>query len=115
MNALYWLNVLGNLSTIVIVILIVGTIFLVLGFIAYIFEDFADDKEKQLKIIKIAGISVLISALLTVFIPNKKELYIIYGIGGTIDYIKNNDSAKQIPDKCIDVINKYLDEINKED
>jgi FtsH-binding integral membrane protein len=115
MNTLYWINVLGNLSTIAIVTLIIGIVFLVLSIVAYIFEDFSDDREKHLKLIKIASISVLISALLSVFIPDRKELYIIYGIGGTIDYIKNNDSAKQIPDKCIDVINKYLDEINKED
>ena len=34
----------------------------------------------------------------------------IYGIGGTIDYIKSNDKSRQIPDKVINVIDKWLSE-----
>jgi hypothetical protein len=39
----------------------------------------------------------------------------IYGVGGTIDYIKSNDKAKKLPDKCIEALDKYLDNINKEE
>ena len=39
----------------------------------------------------------------------------IYGIGGTIDYIKSNDTAKQIPDKCINALDKFIDEYVNED
>lgn len=48
------------------------------------------------------------------FTPSKKEMYAIYGIGGTIDYIKSNDNAKQLPDKCIDALTRYVDSIEKE-
>ena len=39
----------------------------------------------------------------------------VYGVGGTIDYIKSNDTAKQIPDKCVKALDKYLDNLTKEE
>lgn len=36
-------------------------------------------------------------------------------LGGTIDYIKSNDTAKQLPDKCVKALDKYFDNINKEE
>lgn len=55
------------------------------------------------------GISVLITAIT----PTKKEAYFIYGVGSTIDYIQNNPKAKQIPDRCIDALNRWVDNLNK--
>ena len=45
-----------------------------------------------------------------IFIPDKKTLYVIYDIGGTLDYLKENKTAKQIPDKAILALDKYLNE-----
>ena len=33
----------------------------------------------------------------------------IYGIGGTIDYIQQNKTAQGIPDKFFKAVDKYLD------
>ena len=44
-----------------------------------------------------------------IFTPTTKEALAIYGIGGTIDYIKQNPTAKQIPDKCINALDKWVD------
>lgn len=49
------------------------------------------------------------------FIPSQKSLLIIYGVGGTIDYLKENKDANKIPDKCIKALDKYLDDALKED
>lgn len=38
----------------------------------------------------------------------------IYGVGSTIDYIKENPIAKQLPDKCFKIINKWADKQLKE-
>lgn len=48
-------------------------------------------------------------------IPSQKNLLIIYGVGGTIDYVKENKDANKIPDKCIKALDKYLDDVLKED
>lgn len=34
----------------------------------------------------------------------------IYGVGGTIDYIKENPASKQLPDKCVKILDKWVDE-----
>ena len=36
----------------------------------------------------------------------KNDALLIYGVGGTIDYVKSNKTAKQLPDKCIKALDK---------
>lgn len=61
------------------------------------------------------GYAILfISALVIVFVPSRSQLYIIYGVGGTIDYLKENPTAKELPDKCIKALDTWVDSINKE-
>lgn len=54
----------------------------------------------------------LISSIL---IPTTKEALLIFGIGGSIDYLKSNDVAKQLPDKCINALDAWVENLNKED
>lgn len=68
-----------------------------------------------LKLLKLSAVSTLIGFLMCVFIPSTKSLLIIYGVGGTIDYVKENKVANKIPDKCIKALDKYLDYALKED
>ena len=56
----------------------------------------------------------IIACLINFFIPTTNEALMIYGVGGTIDYVKSNETAKQLPDKYIKALDKYLDNINKE-
>lgn len=52
----------------------------------------------------------------TIFVPTTKEALMIYGIGGTIDYLKENPTAKQLPDKCVNALDKWADSwVNEED
>ena len=39
----------------------------------------------------------------------------IIGIGGTIEYLKSNDTAKELPDKVIMAIDKLLDDTIEEE
>lgn len=52
--------------------------------------------------------------LFNIFTPTEKDAYIIYGVGGTIDYIKNNKIATKLPDKAIKALDLYLDKETKE-
>ncbi len=56
----------------------------------------------------------IVMIIISFFVPSESKLYAIYGIGNTIDYIRTNDKAKQLPDKAIDCIYKYLDEYSKQ-
>ena len=69
------------------------------------------DDEYYLKSIKISIVTMLISILGCTFIPSKEDLYLIYGAGTIVDYCKDSPNVKEIPDKAIDALNRYLDSI----
>ena len=123
MNEIYWMTVVGNLSIALMVVWIVALI-IVLGMLLVLAAsegDVIDDEDsahiffKWLKRFVVCGV---IAAMANIFIPTTKELLYIYGVGGTIDYIKTNDTAKQLPDKCIKALDrfadKYIDEPEKD-
>lgn len=117
MNQLYWLTRVGNINAfffvLFIVSIIVFVIYAVISLIVYI-----DDREEgttAFKKLKIAIISTIVTGTICCFIPTTKEMFMIYGVGGTIDYLKSNDTAKQIPDKCINALDKFIDEYVNDD
>lgn len=57
----------------------------------------------------------IVAGFINLFIPTTNQALLIYGVGGTIDYIKSNDTAKQLPDKCVKALDKYLDNLTKEE
>lgn len=50
----------------------------------------------------------------SIIIPTQHDLMVIYGLGGTIDYIKSNDKAKELPDKVVNALTRYIDYVEKE-
>ena len=120
MTEIYWLQVVGNLGSLTVVAMIIAIIALIVLTIGYCsFEVYDEDvRAKQAAIVKWlkrSAVAVIVSAVGMVFIPSDKELMAIYGIGGTIDYIKSNDKAKELPDKVVNALTRYVDSIEKEE
>lgn len=125
MSELYWLNVLGNLNGFCRFFMVLSIIAFVVCVIFYFVsqdEDLYSLTSKSIaKFIRFTLLPILIiSTIGNTFIPDTKTLYVIYGIGGTLDYLNENKTAKQIPDKAILALDKYLNEQigdndNKED
>lgn len=62
------------------------------------------------------SLAVFIPALLLgITVPNSKQAAIIFSVGTTIDYVRNNEKIKELPDKAVDCLNKYIDEYLSED
>jgi hypothetical protein len=61
------------------------------------------------------AIFALVGILGVVFVPTTKEALVIYGVGGTIDYVKQDTVAQKLPHKAIIAIDKYLESINNND
>ena len=116
MSELYWLHVLGNLNGFCKFFIVLSIIALVVCVVFYLVpqdEDFGFPLAKKyiVKFIRFILLPILIiSTIGNTFIPDTKTLYVIYGVGGTLDYLKENKTAKQIPDKAILVLDKYLNE-----
>lgn len=117
MSELYWLGVLGNLHDFCVALAILAAFaFLAVGFVLLVSDD--DDYEFPPSIKKVFKYSIFVfvfGIIMAIFIPSTKNLLIIYGVGGTIDYVKENKVANKIPDKCIKALDKYLDDALKED
>ena len=57
----------------------------------------------------------IVVCFINLFIPTTNEALMIYGVGGTIDYVKSNETAKQLPDKYIKAFDKWVENLTKEE
>lgn len=122
MNELYWITRLDAIDTAFTVFLVISTIALVITAIGYLVnkcdeidrprnEDAPKYKKMFIRYFRCSVVAFVISLLGLIFIPNTKQALAIWGVGGTIDYIKSNPTAKQIPDKCIKALDRWVDSI----
>jgi heme/copper-type cytochrome/quinol oxidase subunit 2 len=120
MNEIYWITRFDVLNAIFITTLVISSIILVMTVLGWLFNcdedyDFKKNARKNCeKAMKISIIPFIIGLLGVTFIPTTKEALLIYGVGGTIDYLKSNPTAKQLPDKCINALDKWIDDLGIE-
>ena len=119
MIEIYWIEMLDGINFLLIltgvIILIVAAIMIATSFGG---EDYDKKYEDDLSLRK-GGIKMLFLSLILfiicALIPNTRQAYRIYGISATINYLKDNGEAKQLPDKGIKVVNKWVDDYLEED
>ena len=119
MIEIYWIEMLDGINFLLILtgvmILIVAAIMIATSFGG---EDYDKKYEDDLSLRK-SGIKMLFLSLILfiicALIPNTRQAYRIYGISATINYLKDNEEAKQLPDKGIKVVNKWVDDYLEED
>lgn len=131
MNELYWITRFSYFHTLSIIFMVVGfavTFILLLTYYVNngqaIYEEsrgyeqsakeHREYKNTCLKSLKYSVPLTILFVLLFLFIPTTKEALIIYGVGGTIDYVKQNPVAKRLPDKCVNALDKWVDSWNEE-
>lgn len=118
MNELYWITRLDGINTLLGLFLLISLIVFLFFFIGFLLSggEIGDDfNNNDFRVLKTSFFSSALLSIAFVFTPSEKDMFMIYGIGGTIDYIKSNDTAKQIPDKCINALDKFIDEYVNED
>lgn len=125
MNTLYWITVVGNINTALVVLIIFGALSLIVWVISsanikYYDDDNRYEDEKRVwlemkKFTKPLSIVGMFSLFLYCFVPTTKEALLIYGVGETLDYLKSNKTAKEIPDKAIIALDKYLDSFKEDE
>ena len=122
MNEIYWITRCDSIHTIGIITTIVSLVLFIIFCIAsiskdeYTGEDICSENQKR-KLRKGARYLIftfIVGLLIWTFIPTERDAFLIYGVGGTIDYIKNNPTAKQLPDKCINALDKWADNLNND-
>ena len=111
---MYWVTRMDGINTFLILFIIPGGILSLCFLILSLIVDNSEKKERLGKVLEYVGSATFIAGVILVFTPTTKEMLLIYGVGGTIDYIKSNDTAKELPDKAVKALDKYLDEISKD-
>lgn len=82
---------------------------LIIVFIAKLFSyhNYGEDKDNEDRArFLIVGIALI---LINIFTPSTKQAYLIWGVGSTIDYLKDNEAAKQLPGKAVIALDRWLD------
>ena len=130
MNEIYQITrldvICGVLSLIAVLSVIATVVLFFIGLIkrsdAYIHNEDSKTCEQNIETSKMClyfakrcAIIFFVSVFINFFIPTTNEALLISGVGRTIDYIKSNDTAKQLPDKCVKALDKYLDNLTKEE
>ena len=129
MAELYWITRLTAIHSVFVAILVIGCILSVISLLAYtinkceeisacegsVYEkEYKKFKDMSMSYFKYFIACAVFGIIGTVFIPTTKQALMIWGIGGTIDYIKSNPTAKQIPDKCIKALDKWVDSLSND-
>ena len=118
MNEFYWIERLDAVNVASAVIGIIALICLLFVSIELYSESYTKEEciEKGIYKARKASFTIIaISLLILIFTPSTKEMYRMAGIGETINYLRKNETAKQLPDKCIKALDLFLDKITKDD
>ena len=100
-STMYWITASDAIITACIFLTVVSFII----FLVLLFGLLNDEYGNRYKpIVIISGIIAVITLLIAIFLPSERQWYKIYGIGGTIEYVKNNPKAQQLSNKITDTL-----------
>lgn len=122
MSEIYWITRLDLINGWLIGFAGVAAAVVIASAIFYIgnrseFEDYERERDERWmkwceKCFKISLPCFLLLVTSSILTPTTKEALLIFGVGGTIDYIKNNEVVKQLPDKCVDALDAWVESLN---
>lgn len=126
MEEIYWITRLDSISNTVVTLTVISgivaavmtVIWLVCNSLAknYVEKEFNESWAKIGKsFVTVCFPLFLVCLVGNTFIPTTKEAYIIYGVGGTLDFIKSDQTAKQLPHKVVVAVDKYLEGLVTDD
>ena len=118
MSEIYWIT---RLDSIVHASYMIATFGVVLSLFTFAFFaiNMGDENKKWISFWKkgfiICSVVTLFAVISSIFVPTSKDAMLIFGVGGTIDYIKSNETIKQIPDKCINALDSWVDSLTEKE
>ena len=117
MNEIYWITRLDMVNRWLLAFSIISGIIMGIVAIAYILSKSDNDEHSMgifRSILKPSTRVFFICIPLSILTPTKNEAMLIWGVGSTIDYIQDNETAKQLPDKCINALDAWVESLSEE-
>lgn len=125
MNEIYWITRLDLISGWLIGFAVISAIVTFIAIVAYIcnrseYEMYCKDADKRWaefssKLFKISLPCFFVFCVSSILVPTTNEAMLIYGVGTTIDYIKQNNTLQQIPDRCINALDAWVDSLTEKE
>ena len=112
MSELYWLTRLEYIQNFLVIVMSISGITTFISFTLWIMSESVKEIRATLLWLRCAFATLVISSLTFVFVPSTKEALLIWGVGSTIDFLQENETAKQLPDKCIDALNDWVESLS---
>lgn len=116
MNEIYWITRLDDISfflgSISVICAILSGIAAFVTSIA-LSEDDSSAVKGGIKFMKLSIPAFLLSMAINVFVPTTKDAMLIFGVGGTIDYIKSNETINKLPEKCVNALDAWVESITE--
>lgn len=112
-ETLYWITRLDGLNTFFIVSTFITSLIVIFGIMGRLIHGKQDFNKPFNRIMKYGVPTLLISIAVLIFVPTTKDALMIYGVGSTLEYIKQNETVKELPDKCIEVLDAYIESLNQ--
>ena len=117
MEQIYWITRLGAIHGLLVGLIIMSIVGFIISLVMLFVEPSREGEEDFCESMRFHGKRLLrcvlivfpIICALAVFIPTQEDAYMIYGLGGTIDYIKDSPTAKQLPEKTLQMLNAWED------
>ena len=114
MKEMYWIMVYGNLSATITTVFILGIVAMIVLSISLLC---CYDEETVLgslkKWLKKSALIVLLTIPFMIFMPSRNDLYQIFGVGKILDYVQENKNLQELPDKCIQALDAWVESLNE--
>lgn len=122
MSEIYWLTRVDTLNIIFGWMIAIPVIVGIIMFIVFLMSmdnlrnDEIDENwlsfKKYCKKFRNVLLPVFITGILGIgFCPTKNDMLLIYGVGGSIDYLRSNPTAQKLPDKCIEALDAWVESL----
>ena len=114
MWSIYLITILDNLEFISIIFTILGFFGVSILTIVTIDDENVAGNIQIIKLRKLSIIFISIFAPIALFVPDSKQAATILAVDTTIEYVQNNEKIKELPDKAVLCLDKFIDEYLKE-
>lgn len=121
MKEIYWIQRLDGACTLFEVMLILSIIALILlavaAFVSWLngLDGDEDGFFNAKRWVHLAIITLIVAVIGRLFVPTTEEALAIFGLGGTIDYIQDSEKLQQLPDKCVEALDLWVESLTESD
>jgi hypothetical protein len=116
MSEIYWISRLDAILTVLgCLCSISGIVLVCMGIMSLVDrEDDLMPKEVKKKAVRHSSLMLIIVIPILTFVPSSKDAMAIWGIGPTLDYIQDNESFEELPDKCVKALEAWVESLNED-